>query len=109
MLLLLKIINDEDGDNGSVLSATLIASMSSGCGASSGWDGDCDQIRKVVGSKQQQTSDKGCPPVWWLREVLTNRRYALRNISQTSNGTDPLQRYKEWELNMRFGMGLGYE
>jgi len=72
MLLLLKIIiDDNDDDNRSVLSATLIASMSSGCGASSGWDGDCDQIRKVVGSKQQQTSDKGCPPVSWLREVLT--------------------------------------
>jgi len=76
MLLLLKIINDnnDDDDNGSVSSAILIASMSSGCGVSSGWDGDCDQIRKVVGSKQQQTSDTGCPPVSWLREMLTTEQ-----------------------------------
>ena len=74
-----KIIGDDDNynDNRSVQTAVLCAFMSSRCGATLGCDGgDGVHVWNVVGNilkKQQQTSDKGCPPAWWLGELLTTQ------------------------------------
>ena len=76
----MKILDDDDNydDNGSASSAVLSASMSTRCGASSGCDGgDGHQILRVAGNilnKQKRTFDKGCPPVWWLDELLTSQQ-----------------------------------
>jgi hypothetical protein len=59
------------------------------CCASSGCNGgDGVQVRKVavkVLSKQQRTSDKGCPTFWWLGYLLTTpyQVNALLNIAQS--------------------------
>ena len=77
-----KIIDVEDDDNDEncgVSSAVLSASMSSFYDASTGCDGrDGHQILRVAGNilnKQQRTSDKSCPPVWWLDQLLTTQHH----------------------------------
>jgi hypothetical protein len=58
-------------------------------------------------NKQQQTSEKRCPPVLWLGQLpITQRtnsllRYAI--ITKTRTRTDPLERCKEWQLDTRSG------
>jgi hypothetical protein len=68
--------NNNNNNNGCVSSAVVSASLSERCGAPSGCNGeDGVQVKKVavnVLNKQQQTSDKGCPTVWWLGELLTS-------------------------------------
>jgi hypothetical protein len=77
-----KILHDDNDDtyddNGSASSAVLSASVSTRCGASAGWDGDIHQILRGAGNilnKQERTSDKGCPPVWWLGVLLTSQQF----------------------------------
>ena len=70
---------DSYDDNESVSSAVLSASMSTRCGAASGWGGgDGHQILRVAGNilhTQTGLSDKGCPPVWWLAVLLTSQQH----------------------------------
>jgi hypothetical protein len=78
-----KIIDDDNDDTyddkGRASSAALNASVSTRCGASSGCEGgDGHQILRVAGNilnKQLRTSDKGCPPEWWMRVLLTSQQF----------------------------------
>jgi len=85
LLLLLKILDDEHDDDDKyednwgvhLSSAVLSVSMSTRCGTLSGCDGwDGVYVWRVaynVLNKQLQISDKGCPMVWWLGEMLTTQ------------------------------------
>ena len=68
--------NNNNNNNVSVLSAVLSASLSFRCGVPLGCnEGGGFQVWKLAGNtlnKQQQTSDKGCLPVWWLDEFGNN-------------------------------------
>jgi hypothetical protein len=68
--------NNNNNNNNRVPKTLLIASLTSRCEVSSGrFERDGVQVRRVadnVLNKQQQISDKGCPPVWWLCEMLTS-------------------------------------
>jgi hypothetical protein len=58
--------NNNNYNKESASSAVISASTSALCGASSGYDGDGVQVRKVTVNmlnKHWRTSDKGCPPV----------------------------------------------
>jgi hypothetical protein len=121
----MKIIDDDDNydDNGSESSAVLSASVSIGCGASSGCNVEGGhQIWRVAGiilNKEQRTSDKGCPPVWWLGELLPTEQLTARSdterFTKLRTGTVRLERCKGWELDRGLGggrdeagMGLGH-
>jgi len=77
----LKSLDDDDiyVDNISASLAVFSASMSTRFGASSDCDGgDGHQMLRVAGNilhKVQGTSDKGCPPVWLLGELLTSQQH----------------------------------
>ena len=98
--------NNNNYNKGSVSSAVISSSTSARCGASSGCDGDGVQVRTVavnILNKHWRTSDKGCPPVWWLRELLTTQhRNSLLRFGTFHRASD-----WDWsfgtELDMRFG------
>jgi hypothetical protein len=91
--------DDDNDDNVSTSLAVLRASMSSLCGTSTGCDeGDGHQILWLAGNilnKQQRTSDKGGPPVWWLGVLLT--------IQQLNN----LPRYGIFHISSDWGRHFG--
>jgi len=87
-----KILNGDDDNYDDRGSAYFVRpSLSSMCDAPSYCDGgEVVYVRKVavnILNDQQQTSDKGCPPVWFLGEVLTTVKY----FTKLRTGTDNLE------------------
>ena len=84
--IIIIIIISNSNNNRNITSASLAvlsASQSTRCGAPSGCDGgDCDQIWKLpvnILNMQQRTTDKGCPPLQRLGDVLSSKQ---RNVTK---------------------------
>ena len=115
-------ITTNNNNNVSVLSAVLSASLSLRCCISLFCNGgDGFQVWKLASNilnKQQQTSDKGCLPVWWLGEFQTtqyhNSLLHYEIFHKASDWDCSLERCEgnwKWDLEIgryKEGMGVGH-